>query len=62
MPTITRDVTLYHRLQKDAEPGEIVLGAGESVTIVKEWSSRYLVKTSKGKLFNIPKEYVDPST
>lgn len=62
MPTITQDVTLYHRLQKDAEPAEITLGTGESVTIVREWSSRYLVKTSEGKLFNIPKEYVDPST
>jgi len=62
MPTITQDVTLYHRLQKDAEPDEITLGSGETVTIVKEWSSRYLVKTAQGMLFNIPKEYVDPST
>jgi len=62
MPTITKDVLLYHRLQKNSEPDEITLTTGESVTILKEWSTRYLIKTSQGKLFNIPKEFVDPST
>jgi hypothetical protein len=61
MPTITKEVVLYHQLEKDSEPEEITLPPGEAVTIVKEWSSRFLFKTGEGKLFNIAKEYVDPS-
>ena len=62
MPTITQDVLMYHRLQKDAEPGEVILTTGDQVHIVKEWARHYLIKTTDGKLFNIPKDYVDPST
>jgi hypothetical protein len=62
MPTITQDVLVYHRLQKDADPGEVTLSSGDSVQIIKEWARHYLIKTSDGKLFNIPKDYVDPST
>jgi hypothetical protein len=62
MPTITQDVLVYHRLQKDADPAEVTLTSGDSVQIIKEWATRYLIKTSDGKLFNIPKDYVDPST
>ena len=59
MPTITQDVVMHHRLQKDADPAEVTLTTGDSVQIIKEWQTRYLVKTSDGKLFNIPKEHVD---
>ncbi len=62
MPTITQDVIVYHQLQKDSTPEEITLTAGDSVDIVKEWATRYLIKASDGKLFNIPKEFVDPGT
>lgn len=62
MPTITQDVVMYHRLQKDADPAEVTLASGDSITIIKEWQSRYLIKTSDGKVFNIPKEFVDPSS
>ena len=62
MPTITQAVLMYHRLQKDAEPAEVILNAGDTVQIVKEWARHYLIKTPDGKLFNIPKDYVDPST
>jgi hypothetical protein len=62
MPTITQDVIVYHQLQKDSAPEEVTLTAGASVDIVKEWATRYLIKASDGKLFNIPKEFVDPSS
>ena len=60
MPTITQDVIVYHQLQKDSAPEEITLSAGDAVDIVKEWETRYLIKASDGKLFNIPKDFVDP--
>ena len=61
MPTMTQDVVLYHQLEKDSDPVEIKLASGDTVTIVKEWSNHYLIKTGEGKLFNISKEYVDAS-
>lgn len=62
MPSITQDVILYHQLQKDQDPTEITLGTGDAVTVVKEWAERYLIKTDDGKLFNIPKDFVDASS
>ncbi|MBI3449216.1 MAG: hypothetical protein HY049_09915 [Acidobacteria bacterium] len=62
MPTITQDVLMYHRLQKDAEPAEVILTAGDQVHIIKEWARHYLIKIGDGKIFNIPKDYVDPSS
>ncbi len=62
MPTITQDVVLQHQLQKDTEPEEVTLSNGDSVEVVKEWASHYLIKTSDGKLFTVSKEYVDASS
>lgn len=61
MPVITKDITVLHHLQKSAEPTEVRLTAGVEVSIVREWARHYLIKTADGKVFNIQKEYVDPS-
>ena len=61
MPTIKKNVRVYHRPQKDADPTEVTLASGDSVQVIKEWANRYLIKTSDGKLFNVPKEQVDAS-
>ena len=61
VPTITKDVTVHHQLQKDADPTDVNLGSGDAIEIVKEWKSRYLIKNSDGQLFNVLKEYVDAS-
>lgn len=61
MASITQDVIVYHQLQKDSAPEEVTLNQGDAVDIVREWASRYLIKASDGKLFNIPKDFVDPS-
>ena len=60
MASIAQDVIVYHQLQKDSAPEEVTLSAGDAVDIVREWQSRYLIKASDGKLFNIPKEFVNP--
>ncbi len=62
MPTIRQDVTLKHSLQKSVDPVEVPLGAGDPVSIIKEWEAHYLIKTADGKVFNILKQYVDPTT
>ena len=61
MASITQDVIVYHQLQKDSTPEEITLNTGDAVDIVREWATRYLIKVSDGKLFNIPKDFIDPS-
>lgn len=62
VPTITQDVVLQHQLQTDSDPTEVTLANGDSVEVVKEWASHYLIKASDGKLFNVSKEYVDASS
>jgi len=62
MPTIRQDVTLKHALQKNIEPADVPLSAGDPVSIIKEWESHYLIKTADGKVLNILKQYVDPTT
>ena len=61
MPTITKDLTLRHRLTKSEEPKEVRLSAGDQVSILKEWAEHYLIKVADGKVLNIRKEYVDPA-
>ena len=62
MPTIRENVTLKHSLQKSVDPVEVQLSAGDPVSIIKEWEAHYLIKTADGKVLNILKQYVDPTT
>ena len=61
MAAIIQDVTLLHRLQKSEEPVDVRLSSGDQIMILREWEHHYLIKISDGKVFNILKEYVDPS-
>jgi hypothetical protein len=36
----------------------VAFGAGDPVTILKEWQNAYLVKSAAGQLFNVPKDLV----
>jgi hypothetical protein len=38
---------------------EVAFEAGEEVSVLKEWETRYLIKNAKGQLFNVPKEQVE---
>ena len=61
MAVITKDVTLFHRLSKTAEPAQVHLSTGDQVNIVREWAEHYLIRTADGKALNIPKQYIDPA-
>jgi hypothetical protein len=61
MPTIKQAVTLKHRSNLGEGDEDVSFAAGEAVTILKEWQRAYLVKSSAGQLFNVPKELVDPA-
>lgn len=61
MPRITQEIVLKHRLVKTDEPAEVRLAAGDEVEVIKEWANHYLIRTADKKVFNIPREYVDPA-
>jgi hypothetical protein len=60
MPTIKQAATLKHRSNLGEGTEDVSFAAGESVTILKEWQSSYLVKNGAGQLFNAPKDLVEP--
>jgi hypothetical protein len=59
MARITRDVTLKHQANLGEETEEVAFAAGDEVTVLKEWEGRALCKSADGKLFNVPKEYLE---
>ena len=58
MATITRAITLKHQPNLSEDCEEVSFAAGDSVTVLKEWDARFLVKNGDGKLFNVPKDVV----
>lgn len=59
MATVTIATVLKHQSNLGEGVEDVTLAAGESVTILKEWQQRYLVKNAAGQLFNVPKEIVE---
>jgi hypothetical protein len=58
MPTLTQTIVLKHQSNLGEGVEEVSFDAGDSVTILKEWQSAYLVKNATGQLFNVPKDLV----
>jgi hypothetical protein len=59
MATITKALTLKHQSNLSEDCEEVSFSAGDSVTVLKEWDTRFLVKNGDGKLFNVPKDAVE---
>jgi hypothetical protein len=59
MATITKAITLKHQSNLSEDCEEVSFAAGDSVTVLKEWDTRFLVKNGDGKLFNVPKDAVE---
>ena len=53
-------VSLKHRPNLGSDVVEIAVTGGEVVTILKEWTDRYLIRNADGLVFNVPKELVEP--
>jgi hypothetical protein len=58
MASITKALTLKHQSNLSEDVEEVSFGAGDEVTILKEWDRFYLVKNDDGKLFNVPKDAI----
>ena len=59
MATIRRQITLKHQANLGEGVEDVELAAGETVSVLKEWQDRYLIKNTAGQLFNVPKECVE---
>lgn len=62
MPAITQDVTLLHRLQKEAEPVAVPFHPGDEVKIIREWADHYLIRDGSGRVFNVEKRFVNAAS
>ncbi len=59
MGTIKEAITLKHQANLGEEVEDVAFAAGDEVTVLKEWADHYLCKNDDGRLFNIPKPYVE---
>jgi len=59
MAKVRQATKLKHQSNLGEGVEEVAFGAGEEVTVLKEWETRYLVKNAKGQLFNVPKEQIE---
>jgi hypothetical protein len=59
MAKVRQATKLKHQSNLGEGVEEVAFEAGEQVTVLKEWETRYLVKNAKGQLFNVPKEQIE---
>lgn len=59
MAKVRQATQLKHQSNLGEGVEEVAFEAGEEVTVLKEWETRYLVKNAKGQLFNVPKEQIE---
>lgn len=54
-------VTLKHQANLGEDVEEIELSAGDELSVLQEWETAWLAKTSDGKLLNVKKELAEPA-
>jgi hypothetical protein len=59
MAKVRQATKLKHQSNLGEGVEEDAFAAGEEVTVLKEWETRYLVKNAKGQLFHVPKELIE---
>lgn len=62
MATVKEGFTAKHQANKNAAVEEVSFAPGEEVQVLKEWKNdACLIKNSDGKVFNVPKRYLNLS-
>ena len=54
-------MTLKHRGNLGLDVEEVTFEAGTELAILQEWKDHYLCQDDEGRVFNGPKERIDPS-
>ena len=58
---ITGSVSLKHQANLGEDVEEVDFSAGDELTVLQEWETAYLAKSSDGKLFNVKKDSAEPA-
>jgi hypothetical protein len=58
---ITSALTLKHQANLGEDVEEVELAEGDELSVLQEWESAWLAKTSDGKLFNVKKDAAEPA-
>ncbi|MBI2361650.1 MAG: hypothetical protein HYV04_22530 [Deltaproteobacteria bacterium] len=60
MATVKEAFTAKHQGSKNAAVEEVSFPPGEEVQVLKEWKNdACLIKSRDGKVFNVPKKYLN---
>ncbi|MFI5314753.1 MAG: hypothetical protein ACHQ6T_03560 [Myxococcota bacterium] len=54
-------ITLKHQANLGEDLEDIELSAGDELSVLQEWDTAWLAKTSDGKLFNVKKDLAEPA-
>ena len=54
-------VVLKHQANLGEDLAEVEFSAGDELTVLQEWETAWLAKSSDGKLFNVKKELAEPA-
>jgi len=54
-------VTLKHQANLGEDLEDVELSAGDELSVLQEWETAWLAKTSDGKLFNVKKDLAEPA-
>jgi hypothetical protein len=58
---ITGSVSLKHQANLGEDVEEVDFSAGDELTVLQEWETAYLAKSSDGKLYNVKKDVAEPA-
>jgi len=58
---ITSNVTLKHQANLGEDVEEVEFSSGDELSVLQEWESAWLAKSSDGKLFNVKKDAAEPA-
>lgn len=54
-------VVLKHQANLGEDLAEVEFSAGDELSVLQEWETAWLAKSSDGKLFNVKKELAEPA-
>ena len=58
---IKNAVTLKHQANLGEDLEDVELSAGDELSVLQEWDTAWLAKSSDGKLFNVKKDLAEPA-
>lgn len=58
---VTSNITLKHQANLGEDVEEVEFSEGDELSVLQEWETAWLAKSSDGKLFNVKKDAAEPA-